>query len=116
MSLPNCDCGACCESCGHEPNCARNERTSMGRKERVAARVAQIRLSQYREARFAVATYGSGSERALHEIASTLSAELDRVRSEAGRALQLLMAAEGMEAALILDAIGVEDNGAGRAE
>lgn len=23
--LPNCDCGACCEQCGHESNCIRNE-------------------------------------------------------------------------------------------
>jgi hypothetical protein len=23
--LPNCDCGACCEQCGHEAGCIRNE-------------------------------------------------------------------------------------------
>ncbi|WP_189389089.1 hypothetical protein [Streptomyces sp. SDr-06] len=23
MSLPGCDCGACCEACGHESNCTR---------------------------------------------------------------------------------------------
>lgn len=23
--LPDCDCGACCEQCGHESNCIRNE-------------------------------------------------------------------------------------------
>lgn len=25
MTLPDCDCGACCEQCGHESNCTRNE-------------------------------------------------------------------------------------------
>jgi hypothetical protein len=23
--LPNCDCGACCEQCGHYPGCIRYE-------------------------------------------------------------------------------------------
>jgi hypothetical protein len=23
--VPDCDCGACCEQCGHEPDCIRNE-------------------------------------------------------------------------------------------
>lgn len=53
------------------------------REAEASARAAQIRLGQYGErARFTVATYDSGTEKALHEIALTLSAELDRVRAE----------------------------------
>jgi hypothetical protein len=22
--MPNCDCGTCCNACGHDPNCIRN--------------------------------------------------------------------------------------------
>ncbi|MDJ0342189.1 hypothetical protein QMK19_03185 [Streptomyces sp. H10-C2] len=44
---------------------------------------AQIRLAQYGErAEFTVATYGNGTAQALHQIALTLSAEVDRLTAE----------------------------------
>lgn len=45
---------------------------------------AQVRLAQYgeRTKTWSTATYDSGTEKALHEIASALSAEVDRLRAE----------------------------------
>lgn len=43
---------------------------------------AEIRLDQYAErATFSVATYESGNERALHQIATELRAEVERLRA-----------------------------------
>jgi hypothetical protein len=48
---------------------------------------AEIRLAQYgqRTSTWSTATYDSGTEKALHEIALELKAEIDRLRAEAGR-------------------------------
>lgn len=44
---------------------------------------AEVRLAQYREqATWSNATHGSGAEKALHEIASELQAEVQRLRKE----------------------------------
>ncbi|MFJ2399787.1 hypothetical protein ACIOUE_00685 [Streptomyces xanthochromogenes] len=53
--------------------------------EPLTARAAKIRLAQYGEH---AATYDSGSERALHEIALALSAEVDRLRGELASAVE----------------------------
>ncbi len=56
--------------------------TSPSSEREAEARVAQIRLRQYgeRTSTWSTATYASGTERALHDIAVTLSAEVDRLR------------------------------------
>lgn len=48
---------------------------------------AEIRLAQYgqRTSTWSTATYDSGTEKALHEIALGLKAEVDRLRAEADR-------------------------------
>jgi hypothetical protein len=44
---------------------------------------AEIRLAQYADrGTWSTATYGSGNEKALHEIALGLKAEVDRLRAE----------------------------------
>ncbi|WP_069885253.1 hypothetical protein [Streptomyces luteocolor] len=52
---------------------------------------AEIRLAQYAEAptKWSTATYGSGAEKALHDIALGLKAEIDRLRGELAEGPQL---------------------------
>lgn len=52
--------------------------------EPLSPRAAQIRLAQYdeRTKTWSTATYDSGTEKALREIAQALSAEVDRQRGE----------------------------------
>ncbi|MEU7155123.1 hypothetical protein [Streptomyces chrestomyceticus] len=66
------------------------------RDEGLTAREAEIRLGMYQESRFTVATYGSGAERALHEIATALLAQVRELR--ANRAEVLCKAADWFEA------------------
>ncbi|MFJ1696224.1 hypothetical protein ACIOHC_13895 [Streptomyces sp. NPDC088252] len=55
----------------------------MSADDKLTVSAAEIRLAQYGEqSGLRVATYDSGTEKALHQIALTLLAELDRVRAE----------------------------------
>lgn len=51
---------------------------------------AEIRLAQdgQRTSTWSTATYNDGTEKALHEMAIGLKAELDRLRAELGRRVQ----------------------------
>ncbi|MER5613236.1 hypothetical protein [Streptomyces sp. NPDC002215] len=63
------------------PSAAPNNTNPAGSE--LTAHAAEIRLAQYSEsAGLRVATYGNGTEKALHQIALALLAELDRLRAE----------------------------------
>ncbi|MFJ9420777.1 hypothetical protein [Streptomyces sp. NPDC101249] len=53
-------------------------------KQRMTVHAARVRLAQYAErtSTWSTATYNDGTEKALHEIALTLLAEVDRLEAE----------------------------------
>jgi hypothetical protein len=75
---------------------------------------AEIRLAQYADrGTWTTATYNDGTQKALHEIALGLKAEVDRLRAQSARAraLTLLEAANFLQSAHFQDGLSVQEIG-----